>query len=92
MTRADGAPWALAGIWSEWADPATGEIVPSYSMITVNCDAHTLLGRLHKPDPKLPDDAQDKRSVVSLEPDQWASWLSGSEGAAAEMLVPPPME
>ena len=25
LMRADGAPWALAGIWSEWVDPATGE-------------------------------------------------------------------
>lgn len=33
MKRADGAPWALAGIWSEWTDPATGEIVPNYTMI-----------------------------------------------------------
>lgn len=92
MKRADGAPWALAGIWSEWTDPATGEIVPNYTMLTVNCDGHPLLGRLHKPDPKLPDDAQDKRSVVPLEPDQWAAWLSATVGDAKEMLVPPPTE
>ena len=92
LRRADGAPWALAGIWSEWTDPATGEIVPNYTMLTVNCDAHPLLGRLHKPDPKLPDDAQDKRSVVSVEPEQWATWLSAPVGVAVEMLVPPPTE
>ena len=92
MTRADGAPWALAGIWSEWIDPATGEIVPSYSMITVNCDGHALLGRLHKPDPKLPDDAQDKRSVVPLEVEQWGAWLSATPGEAKAMLQAPPME
>ena len=61
-------------------------------MLTVNCDGHPLLGRLHKPDPKLPDDAQDKRSVVPLEPDQWAAWLSATVGDAKEMLVPPPTE
>ncbi|MEO7246389.1 MAG: SOS response-associated peptidase family protein, partial [Rubrivivax sp.] len=72
LRRADGAPWALGGIWSEWADPATGEIVPSFSMITLNCDGHALLGRLHKPDPRLPADAQDKRSVLPLEPADWA--------------------
>ena len=52
MRRADGAPWALGGIWSEWTDPASGEIVPSYSMITINCDDHPLLARLHRPDPR----------------------------------------
>jgi putative SOS response-associated peptidase YedK len=90
LTRADGAPWAIAGLWSEWTDPATGEIVPNYTMLTVNCDGHPLLGRLHKPDPKLPDDAQDKRSLVLLEPDQWAVWLHGSIEEARALLLPPP--
>ncbi|MCU0920990.1 MAG: SOS response-associated peptidase [Burkholderiaceae bacterium] len=85
MRRVDGAPWALAGIWSEWTNPATCEIVPNYTMLTVNCDGHPLLGRLHKPNPKLPDDAQDKRSVVPLEPDQWPAWLSAPMGEALAM-------
>ena len=92
LTRADGAPWALGGIWSTWTDPATGEIVPSYSMITVNCDGHPLLGRLHKPDPKLPADAQDKRSVVALEPEDWQAWLQGDEATARSLLRAPPLE
>jgi hypothetical protein len=71
MRRADGAPWALGGTLVGWTDPASGEIVPSFTMITINCDGHPLLGRLHKPDPQLPDDAQDKRSVVPLEPADW---------------------
>jgi putative SOS response-associated peptidase YedK len=92
MTRADGAPWAIAGLWSEWTDPATGEIVPNFTMITVNCDGHPLLGRLHKPDPDLPPDAQDKRSLVLLEPEQWGAWLLGSEGEARALLKEPPVE
>jgi putative SOS response-associated peptidase YedK len=40
LRRADGEPWALAGLWSEWTDPESGEIVPSYTMITINCDGH----------------------------------------------------
>ena len=92
LARADGAPWAIAGLWSEWTDPATGEIVPNYTMLTVNCDGHPLLGRLHKPDPKLPDDAQDKRSLVPLEPSQWAAWLGGSVEQARDLLVAPPAE
>jgi putative SOS response-associated peptidase YedK len=88
MRRADGAPWALGGIWSEWTDPASGEIVPSYSMITINCDGHPLLGRLHKPDPKLPDDAQDKRSVVPLEPaERRLGRLAGGDEATAARLL-----
>ena len=89
LRRADGAPWALAGIWSEWADPASGEIVPSYSMITINCDGHPMLGRLHKPDPKLPADGQDKRSAVALLPHDWPAWLSGDEAQARALLTVP---
>lgn len=92
LLSADGAPWAIAGLWSEWTDPASGEIVPNYTMLTVNCDGHPLLGRLHKPDPKLPDDAQDKRSLVLLEPGQWGIWLHGNEAEARALLVPPSAE
>ena len=89
LRRADGQPWALGGIWSTWTDPASGEIVPSYSMITVNCDGHPLLARLHKPDARLAADAQDKRSVVALEPEQWSAWLGGSQEQARALLQAP---
>ncbi|MDI4632428.1 SOS response-associated peptidase family protein [Pelomonas sp. V22] len=92
LQRADGAPWALAGIWSEWTDPATGEIVPNFSMITCNCDGHPLLGRLHKPDPKLPDDAQDKRAVAHIAPEHWEQWLHGSADEAVALIRPQPIE
>ena len=87
--RADGEPWALAGIWSEWTDPQTGEVIPSYSMITQNCDGHPVLGRMHKPDPELPPDQQDKRTVVPLEPQHWDQWLQGSEADAQALIQLP---
>jgi putative SOS response-associated peptidase YedK len=90
--RADAQPWALAGIWSEWTDPDTGTMVPSYSMITQNCDGHPLLGLMHKPDPKLPADQQDKRSVVSLEPGQWDQWLNGTPDQAEQLIQVPALE
>jgi putative SOS response-associated peptidase YedK len=66
FARADGQPWALAGIWSEWTDPDTGEVVPSYTMLTQNCDEHPLLRAFHKPDPALPPDKQDTDSACSM--------------------------
>ena len=45
--RDDGEPWMLAGLWSEWTDPATGEVVPNYTMLTQNCDGHPLLALMH---------------------------------------------
>lgn len=38
--RADGEPAALAGLYSEWVEPATGEVVPNYTMITQPADGH----------------------------------------------------
>jgi putative SOS response-associated peptidase YedK len=90
--RQDGEPWALAGIWSEWTDPETGEVVPSYSMITQNCDSHPLLRLMHKPDPKLATHAQDKRAVVPLEPGDWDQWLNGSVGQADALIQLPALE
>ncbi|QJW84548.1 SOS response-associated peptidase [Ramlibacter terrae] len=86
FARRDGQPWALAGLWTEWTDPATGELVPSYTMLTQNCDAHPVLNRMHKPDPSLPPDAQDKRAVIPVEREHWAQWLQG-DAAQAPGLV-----
>ena len=88
--RAEGTPWEIAGIWSEWTDPVTGEIVPSYSMPTVNADAHPLMGRMHKPDPHLPPNKRNKRSIVPLQPSDWMRWLRGSVEDARSLLRVPP--
>jgi putative SOS response-associated peptidase YedK len=90
--RADGAPWGLAGLWNAWTDPATGEILPSYTMLTVNADGHPLLSRMHKPDPKLPPDQQDKRSVIPIEFADIDQWLRGSTENAQSLIRVPPAE
>jgi len=92
LKRADGLPWMLAGIWNTWTDPVTGEIVPNYTMLTCNCDGHPMLARLHKPDPKLPPDAQDKRAVVHVEPEDWATWLTGKVDDARALIRPQPVD
>jgi len=85
--RTDGAPWAVAGLWSEWVDPESGEVVPNYTMITRNCDDHPLLGLMHKPEPGKPADKQDKRTVVLLQPEDRQTWLTGSKEAAADLVA-----
>jgi putative SOS response-associated peptidase YedK len=97
FARADGEAWALAGIWSEWQDMVTGEIVPSYSMITQNCDGHPLLALMHKPEvgkdgQVLPADLQDKRAVVPLERDRWDEWLHGTVDQAESLIQLPALE
>jgi len=91
FARRDGAVWALAGLWSEWADPASGEIVTSYTMLTQNCDTHPLLSLMHKNDPALPPDRQDKRAVIPIERADWERWLNGTlEDAIGLVKLPEP--
>ena len=90
--RADGAPWGLAGLWNAWMDKATGEIFESYTMLTLNADAHPLMARMHKPDPKLPADRQDKRSVIPIESADVEAWLFGSIEEAKALVRLPPVE
>ena len=86
--RADGQPWGLAGLWSVWTDKATGDAHESYTMLTLNADAHPLMGRMHKPevDPKtkqkLPLERQDKRSVIPIE-GRFRSVAGGNRRAGA---------
>jgi putative SOS response-associated peptidase YedK len=61
-------------------------------MLTLNADAHPLMSRMHKPDPKLPADQQDKRSVVVLEPEAWAPWLQGTVAVASSLVGLAPVE
>ncbi len=84
--RVDGAPWGLAGLWNTWTDKATGERVESYTMLTLNADAHPLMRRMHRPDPKLGPEQQDKRSVVPLGFEDVDVWLHGTQAEARRLL------
>lgn len=90
--RADGGPWGLAGLWNTWVDRATGEVVESYTMLTLNADACPLMSRMHKPDPQLPADRQDKRSVVPIEAEDVDTWLFGTPRDAAALVRLAPAE
>lgn len=90
--RADGLPWGLAGLWNVWVDQTTGEEVESYTMLMINADSHPIMSHMHKPDPKLPPDQQDKRSVIAIELEDVDLWLAGTVDQAQEMLRPPAAE
>lgn len=90
--RADGAPWGLAGLWATWTDKTTGEVHESYTMLTLNADEHPLMNRMHKPDPKLPADKQDKRSVIPIELGDVDLWLAGTVEEAKQLLKLAPVE
>lgn len=92
FTRSDGAPWGLAGLWNTWVDKTTGEVIESYTMLTLNADTHPLMNRMHKPDPKLGPQQQDKRSVVPIEAADVDTWLTAPVEQAAQLLRLAPPE
>jgi putative SOS response-associated peptidase YedK len=84
--QTDGAPWGLAGLFNTWADPSTGELVESYTLLTLNADHHALMSRMHKPDPKRAPHLQDKRSVVPVALADVQTWLTAPLQQAADLL------
>jgi putative SOS response-associated peptidase YedK len=84
--RANGEPWSLAGLWNTWIDRDTGDVHESYTMLTLNADHHPLMSRIHKPDPKLPPDQQDKRSVIPIDKGDVDLWLAGTVEEAMALL------
>ncbi len=81
IRRTDGQPMGVASLWDRWTDTTTGEIVTSFSMITVNADGHPVMGRFHRP-------GDEKRSVVVLEPRQFGAWLHADLDPADLCTVP----
>ena len=61
-------------------------------MLTINADTHPLMKRMHKPDPKLPADQQDKRSVIPIEMHDMDQWLAGTTKEAVVLLQLAPVE
>jgi putative SOS response-associated peptidase YedK len=79
-----GEPLGIAGLWSAWRSP-TGEIVSSFTMLTINADAHPLMRNFHRPE-------DEKRMVVILSPDYFDEWLSAKPEQSARFLMPYPAD
>ena len=76
IARADGAPMGIAGLWAIWHAP-TGEVVSSFTMLTVNADDHPFMRNYHRPN-------DEKRMAVILHEGDYDARLqapaSGSHG------------
>ena len=83
VSRRDGEPMGIAGIWSVWRSPAGW--VESYTMLTVNADDHAMFKLLHKPQ-------EEKRMVVILNPDSYETWLKGTQSDIAPLIRQCPAE
>lgn len=68
IRRADGHPMGLAGLWSWWKSP-DGDLVHSFTILTINADEHLLMRLFHRP-------VDEKRMVVVLPEEHYDDWLN----------------
>ena len=73
-------PFGIACLWDRWTDPASGELVVSFSMLTVNADAHPVMRQFHKP-------GDEKRTPVIIAPGLHQTWLAADHSKAAELMT-----
>jgi putative SOS response-associated peptidase YedK len=74
ITRADGAPMALAGVWQDWE--RDGQSLTTCAIVTT--DAGPDMARLHHREP------------VCLDPSDWPLWLGEAGTGAATLMQPAP--
>lgn len=84
IKRADESPLAIASLWERFIDKETGEIIFSFSMLTVNADSHEVMKHFHKPQ-------DEKRSVVVLSDNEYLPWLNADTNQARAMLKVAPI-
>ena len=77
---ASGDPFAIACLWDRWRDPQTGEVLVSFSMLTVNADQHPVMRQFHKP-------GDEKRTPVVMAPHLHDQWLSANTAQALELMA-----
>jgi putative SOS response-associated peptidase YedK len=78
IVSADRSPLAIAGMWEAWRSPG-GQMVGSFTMLTINADGHPMMGAFHAP-------GEEKRSVVLLAADEVDAWLGADPGQARALL------
>ena len=79
IKRQDASPIAVASIWERYVDHTTGEIVFSFSMVTINATNHVVMQQFHRPD-------DEKRSIVVLQDNEYLPWLEASQDEARGLL------
>lgn len=81
IERVDGRSFGIAGLWERvMKDSATS--LWSFTMITISAAEHPLMKRFHDP-------ADEKRSVVILDDDDWDAWLMARTVDEAQSMLKP---
>ena len=85
IKRADTQPIAVPSIWERFIDKETGEVIFTFSMLTVNADGHSIMKHFHR----LED---EKRSIIVLNEADYQPWLNASHDQARSLLKVAPAD
>jgi putative SOS response-associated peptidase YedK len=77
ISRIDGKPMGVAGLWSRWGS-GENEII-SFTLLMVNANSHALMHRYQQP-------GSEKRMVVVLNEGAYDAWLSVRHEKAKEFM------
>ena len=78
ISRIDGQPMGVAGLWACWTGPQ-GETILSYALLTMNANNHALLRRYQQP-------GSEKRMPVVLNEGAYGAWLTVRMEKAKEFM------
>ncbi len=79
IKQANQEPMAIASIWDTWTESETGELIVSFSMLTIDASSHPVMQRMHKAE-------DEKRTVVPLRPELFDAWLNATPEEAQALL------
>lgn len=80
ISRADGQPMGIAGLWARWRSP-DGTLVHSCTMLTIPAQDHALMRCFHRPE-------DEKRMVVILPETAFGEWLDAPAHRSRDFLLP----
>ena len=78
IAKVDGQPMGVAGLWESWTG-AEGDVIISYTLLTVNANSHALMHRYQQP-------GNEKRMLAILNEGAFDAWLSARPEKAREFL------
>jgi putative SOS response-associated peptidase YedK len=78
IARVDGKPMGVAGLWERWTG-AEGDVISSFTLLTVNANSHALLHRYQQP-------GNEKRMLAVLNEGAFDAWLAAPPEKAREFM------
>jgi putative SOS response-associated peptidase YedK len=78
ISRVDGKPMGVAGLWESWTG-AEGDTITSFTLLTVSANSHALIHRYQQP-------GSEKRMVVILNEGAVDAWLGARQEKAREFM------